>query len=83
MTRDTVSSDTASFFSKLMNAVIHKPFTLDQVRVRVGNLIADQQRWAVDVPRVTYYSSSHPTGNISRNISLIWEIRVNVAGLGV
>jgi hypothetical protein len=35
------------------------------------------------VPRVAYYSSSYPRANMSGNISLIWEIHINVAGLGV
>ena len=34
-------------------------------------------RRAVDALMVTYYSTSHPRGNMFRKISLIWEIPAN------
>ena len=36
-------------------------------------------RRAVDALMVTYYSPSHPRGNMFRKISLIWEIPVNTS----
>ena len=37
MTGDTASSETASFLSGLSNKVMHKPFSIDEVRAQVRN----------------------------------------------
>ena len=34
-------------------------------------------RMAVDALRMPFYSSRHPEGRMFREISLIWEIRIN------
>ena len=40
MTGDTASPETASFLSNLSNSVIHKPFTLDDVRENISKVLA-------------------------------------------
>ena len=39
MTGDTASAETASFLSNMMNRVLHKPFTLDDVKDRISELL--------------------------------------------
>jgi len=40
MTGDTASTETASFLAHLSNTVVHKPFTLNQIRINIDGVMA-------------------------------------------